>query len=205
MTPSSKLRRRPDVEAGEWPERIPALLQRVYAARGAASIEQAQPRLTQLLPPELLGGLNAATALLAEAIARDRHIVVVGDFDCDGATACAVGVRGLRLLGARRVSHAVPHRIVHGYGLSPALVEELAALQLTYFTSNPIPKFTGKVGMTTDEFQAAVDTWDTAMDEYEKKLSAHSIAQTDCVGDAADFCKTEEKEGEDAHDHDHPH
>ena len=129
MTPSSKLRRRPDVEAGEWPERIPALLQRVYAARGAASIEQAQPRLTQLLPPELLGGLDAATALLAEAIARDRHIVVVGDFDCDGATACAVGVRGLRMLGARRVSHAVPHRIVHGYGLSPALVEELAALQ----------------------------------------------------------------------------
>ena len=54
---------------------------------------------------------------------------MVGDFDCDGATACAVGVRGLRMLGARRVSHAVPNRIVHGYGLSPALVEELAALQ----------------------------------------------------------------------------
>ena len=55
--------------------------------------------------------------------------MVVGDFDCDGATACAVGVRGLRMLGARRVSHAVPNRMVHGYGLSPALVEELAALQ----------------------------------------------------------------------------
>src|SRR5690606_36532081 len=67
--------------------------------------------------------------LLADAIAGDRHIVVVGDFDCDGATACAAGVRGLRMLGARRVSHAVPNRIVHGYGLSPALVEELAALQ----------------------------------------------------------------------------
>ncbi len=54
---------------------------------------------------------------------------MVGDFDCDGATACAVGVRGLRMLGARRVSHAVPNRMVHGYGLSPALVDELAALQ----------------------------------------------------------------------------
>lgn len=129
MTPATKLRRRAEVATGEWPERIPPLLRRVYAARGAIGIEQAQPRLAQLLPPDLLGGLEAATALLADTIARDRHIVVVGDFDCDGATACAVGVRGLRMLGARRVSHAVPNRIVHGYGLSPALVEELAALQ----------------------------------------------------------------------------
>ena len=129
MTPTSRLRQRAQTATGDWPERIPPLLRRVYAARGAAGIEQAQPRLTQLLPPDLLGGLEPATALLADAIARDRHIVVVGDFDCDGATACAVGVRGLRMLGARRVSHAVPNRIVHGYGLSPALVEELAALQ----------------------------------------------------------------------------
>ncbi len=75
-----------------------------------------------------MGGIDAATALLADAIARDRHVVVVGDFDCDGATACAVAVRGLRMLGARRVSHAVPNRIVHGYGLSPALVDELAPM-----------------------------------------------------------------------------
>src|SRR3546814_17477205 len=66
---------------------------------------------------------------LADAIAGDRHILVVGDFDCDGATACAVAVRGLRMLGARRVSHAVPNRMLHGYGLLPALVDELAPLQ----------------------------------------------------------------------------
>ena len=54
--------------------------------------------------------------------------MVVGDFDCDGATACAVAVRGLRMLGARRVSHAVPNRIVHGYGLSPGLVDDLAPM-----------------------------------------------------------------------------
>ncbi len=108
---------------------MPPLLQRIHAARGATCVEQAHPRLAQLLPPDTLGGLDAATTLLAEAIAQDRHIVVVGDFDCDGATACAVGVRGLRMLGARRVSHAVPNRIVHGYGLSPGLVDDLAALQ----------------------------------------------------------------------------
>lgn len=113
---------------GDWAP-MPPLLQRIHAARGATCPRQAQPRLAQLLPPDSLGGLDAATALLAEAIARDRHIVVVGDFDCDGATACAVGVRGLRMLGARRVSHAVPNRIVHGYGLSPGLVDDLAELQ----------------------------------------------------------------------------
>ena len=123
------IRRRSIANSGEWPASLPALLQRIYAARGAGNLQQAQPRLTQLLPPDSLGGLQAATALLARAIADNLHIVVVGDFDCDGATACAVGVRGLRMLGATRVTPAVPNRMVHGYGLSPGLVEELASLQ----------------------------------------------------------------------------
>lgn len=129
MKPAATLRRRDTTEPGAWPDHVPVLLARLYAARGALAIEQAQPRLAQLLPPDTLLGLDAATRLLAEAIANRRHIVVVGDFDCDGATACAVGVRGLRLLGAQRVSHAVPNRRVHGYGLSPALVDEIAALE----------------------------------------------------------------------------
>jgi single-stranded-DNA-specific exonuclease len=129
MTPVRTIRRRELPELGEWPAHVPPLLRRIHAMRGAHGIDQAQPRLSQLLPPDSLGGLDDATELLISAIAGDRHIVVVGDFDCDGATACAVGVRGLRMLGARRVSHAVPNRIVHGYGLSPALVEDLAALQ----------------------------------------------------------------------------
>jgi single-stranded-DNA-specific exonuclease len=129
MKPIARLRRRTVSAPGLWPAHLPPLLARLYAARGATVIEQAQPKLAHLLPPDLLSGLDAATRLLADAIRRNRHIVVVGDFDCDGATACAVGVRGLRMLGARRVSHAVPNRIVHGYGLSPALVDELAALK----------------------------------------------------------------------------
>ena len=128
MTPPRRIRRRePAAIDGDWAA-LPALLQRLHAARGSTCVAHAQPRLAQLLPPDTLGGLEAATALLSDAIARDRHIVVVGDFDCDGATACAVGVRGLRMLGAKRVSHAVPNRMVHGYGLSPGLVDDLAAL-----------------------------------------------------------------------------
>ena len=129
MKTKPRLVRRLHGTPGEWPERFPALLSRLYAARGAASLEQAQPKLAQLLPPDLLGGIDGASALLADAIANDRHLVVVGDFDCDGATACAVGVRGLRMLGAKHVSYAVPNRMVHGYGLSPSLVAELAALR----------------------------------------------------------------------------
>lgn len=129
MKTTPRLVRRSVVEVTDWPEGFPRLLARLYTARGAASVAQAQPKLADLLRPDLMGGMDTAVQLLSQAIADDRHIVVVGDFDCDGATACAVGVRGLRMFGAKRVSHAVPNRMVHGYGLSPSLVEELAALQ----------------------------------------------------------------------------
>lgn len=122
------LKRRPPGAEGDWPDAVPPLLRRIYQARGATDLPQARPKLAQMLPPSMLG-LDAAARLLAGAIDEDRHIVVVGDFDCDGATACATAVRGLRMLGARRVSHAVPNRQVHGYGLSAALVAELAVLQ----------------------------------------------------------------------------
>lgn len=121
--------RRRVAEAGEdWPAHVPPLLRRLHAARGSRDLASAQPRLDALPAPDSLLGIDAATMLLAAAIADNRHILVVGDFDCDGATACAVAVRGLRMLGATRVSHAVPNRMVHGYGLSPALVAELAEL-----------------------------------------------------------------------------
>ena len=113
---------------GEWPMHWPPLLRRLHAARGSDA-RTAMPRLADLLPFDGLEGIDAAVELLRHAIACDAHVVVVGDFDCDGATACAVGVRGLRMLGAKHVSHAVPNRIVHGYGLTAGLVDELAALQ----------------------------------------------------------------------------
>ena len=129
MSSVKTIRRREVPTIGDWPSHMPLLLRRVHAMRGACNIDQAQPRLAHLLPPDSLIGISEATALLMAAMADGMHIVVVGDFDCDGATACAVGVRGLRMLGARRVSYAVPNRMVHGYGLSPGLVEDLAILQ----------------------------------------------------------------------------
>ena len=129
MSRQSPTIRRRDCAVGEgWPSTVPALLQRIYAGRGAHDLAAAQPKLAQLLPPDTLSNIDAATALLADAIAGGRRILVVGDFDCDGATACAVAVRGLRMLGAVDVVHAVPNRVTHGYGLSPGLVESLAHL-----------------------------------------------------------------------------
>ncbi|MEO6366229.1 MAG: DHH family phosphoesterase, partial [Luteimonas sp.] len=129
MTARQTIRRRECEVGDDWPDAVLPLLRRIHAARGAHHARQAQPRLADLHAPDSLGGMVAACDLLVDAITANRHIVVVGDFDCDGATACAVGVRGLRMLGAGNVDYAVPNRMVHGYGLSPALVEELAVMQ----------------------------------------------------------------------------
>ena len=123
------IRRRPAADGGDWPDGYPPLLRRIHAARGATCPEHASPRLAALFAPGTLSNMEAATGLLVDAVASGARILVVGDFDCDGATACAVAVRGLRMLGAVDVVHAVPNRMVHGYGLSPALVEELAPLR----------------------------------------------------------------------------
>ncbi len=120
--------RRDCPEPGAWPEHVPLVLRRVYAARGVPDAQAAELKLAQLLPPDSLGQLQAAVLLLAHAIEAKQHIVVVGDFDCDGATGTAVAVRALRMVGAQRVSYRVPHRITHGYGLSPALVADMAGM-----------------------------------------------------------------------------
>jgi len=103
---------------------MPPILARIHAAR--AGDPSASLTLKHLLAPADLGGLAAAVATLDDAISSQRKIVVVGDFDADGATGTAVAVRGLRLLGATNVSFKVPNRFTHGYGLSPSLVDEIA-------------------------------------------------------------------------------
>ena len=126
--PATRIVRRDVPAFGPWPDSVPPVLQRIYAARGVLTPADGELRLARLLPPDALGQVDQAAAMLADAITGNAHVVVVGDFDCDGATGTAVAVRGLRLLGARHVSYQVPHRARHGYGLSPALVEDLVAM-----------------------------------------------------------------------------
>ncbi len=101
------------------------LLARLYAARGVSSRDELDDALSRLLPPEGLKGAAEAARLLADALAQDRRICIVADYDCDGATACAVGVRGLRQLGARHVDYLVPDRVVDGYGLTAPIARRV--------------------------------------------------------------------------------
>jgi single-stranded-DNA-specific exonuclease len=103
------------------------LLARIYAARGVHAIAEVQSSLAGLPPPELLLHAGRAAVRLADAIERQERILIVADYDADGATACAAGIRGLRAYGAA-VDFLVPNRFEFGYGLTPEIVV-LAAQQ----------------------------------------------------------------------------
>ncbi|MFT3665156.1 single-stranded-DNA-specific exonuclease RecJ [Piscinibacter sp.] len=108
---------------------VPTLLARLFAARGVKSADELDDGLARLLPPATLAGAADAAKRLADAIERRERICIVADYDCDGATACAVAIRGLALLGMPReaLAYVVPDRAVHGYGLTPAIVDLAAA------------------------------------------------------------------------------
>jgi len=101
---------------------LPPLLARLYAARGVQSKAELSHSLAQLAPWRLLKGIEQAIALLLQARQTQQRILVVGDFDADGATASAVAILGLRALGFTQVDYLVPNRFEYGYGLSPAIV-----------------------------------------------------------------------------------
>ncbi len=107
------------------------LLARLFAARGITTKEQLDDALSLLLPPASMKGAAEAARALADAMAANKAICIVADYDCDGATACAVGLRGLRLLGAPmgfdRVNYLVPDRVTDGYGLTPAIAQRVKA------------------------------------------------------------------------------
>jgi single-stranded-DNA-specific exonuclease len=100
----------------------PPALARVLAARGIARPDDLQLLFERLVPPTALSHVNDAASLLADAIEAEARLLIVADYDCDGATACAVGLRGLRAMGAD-VDYLVPNRFEYGYGLTPEIVE----------------------------------------------------------------------------------
>jgi len=102
-------------------DRVPPLLARLYAARGIVAGEDLECGLSRLASPERMRNLTQMARLLAEAIAQRKKLLIVADYDADGATACAVGLRALRAFGAR-VDYLVPDRLRHGYGLTPEIV-----------------------------------------------------------------------------------
>lgn len=134
---------------------VPTLLARLYAARGISKREELDTQLAVLLPPSQLQGAEAAAVLLADAIAAGQRMLIIADYDCDGATACAVGLRALRSFGAR-VDYLVPNRFEYGYGLTPEIVRLAAGRQpdLLITVDNGIASIAGvaearRLGMRT--------------------------------------------------------
>ena len=121
------------------------LLAQLYAARGVQAADELDDGLARLAAPDTLLGAAAAAQLLADAIAADKKICIVADYDCDGATACAVGLRGLRLLGAKYISFMVPDRVLDGYGLTAPIAERVkdSGADLLITVDNGIASFEG--------------------------------------------------------------
>ena len=120
-----KVRRRSAAESAETTlGHLHPVLRRVYAQRGVTGAHELDCSLRALAPTDGLSGLEAALDHLADAVMQQQRILLVGDFDADGASSCALGVLGLRALGARHVEYLVPNRFEYGYGLTPEIVDE---------------------------------------------------------------------------------
>ncbi len=105
-----------------WPDALPARLRGVYASRGVTDPQQLERTLQYLQAPQQMKGIDEAVALLVEALQAQQRILVVGDFDADGATSSALAVLALRDMGAKEVNYLVPNRFEFGYGLTPEIV-----------------------------------------------------------------------------------
>lgn len=127
MKQQIQLRRREVVEGAELPADLPPLLQRLYASRGVLHAQELERSVKGMLPWTQLNGIEKAVEMLYDAFRQERHIVVVGDFDADGATSTALSVLALRALGYSNVSYLVPNRFEDGYGLSPEVVDQAHA------------------------------------------------------------------------------
>lgn len=127
MKHQRQLRRRTVDEAADLPANLPPLLRRLYASRGVRSAGELERSVKGMLSWQQLSGIDNAVALLYRALQEELRIVVVGDFDADGATSTALSVLALRALGCGNVTCLVPNRFDDGYGLSPEVVDQAHA------------------------------------------------------------------------------
>ncbi|NOQ82228.1 MAG: single-stranded-DNA-specific exonuclease RecJ, partial [Methylophaga sp.] len=122
---TEKIVQRDSVGWEKLPATWPDCLRRILAARGIQSEADLSYELADLPKPELMLGMDKAVQLLAQAVTEQWRIMIVADFDTDGATSCAVAIRGLQALGAKHLDYIVPNRFVHGYGLTSELLAEI--------------------------------------------------------------------------------
>jgi len=126
--PKKIIRRPVPQQNGHFPNLSP-LLQRIYLSRNLTEPEELDRSLAKLPSPWLLSGMENLVGHLIDAIKDNKHLLIVADFDADGATSCAVGMLGLKAMGAEKVSYIVPNRFEFGYGLTPEIVAVAAKHQ----------------------------------------------------------------------------
>ncbi|ECD0765450.1 single-stranded-DNA-specific exonuclease RecJ [Salmonella enterica] len=145
MKQQRQLRRREADETAELPADLPPLLRRLYASRGVRSARELERSVKGMLPWQQLSGIDNAVEILYNAFREGTRIVVVGDFDADGATSTALSVLGMRALGCDNISYLVPNRFEDGYGLSPEVVDQAKArgAQLIVTVDNGISSHAG--------------------------------------------------------------
>ena len=151
-----------------------ALLARLYAARGVASVEETRADLARLEPPHRMQNLGAMAALLADAIANRKRLLIVADYDTDGATGCAVGLRALRALGAH-VDYVVPDRFRYGYGLTPEIVE------LAFAARHPDILITVDNGIASVDGVAAANRLGLKVLITDHHLPGDELPQASCI------------------------
>ncbi|CNE84426.1 single-stranded-DNA-specific exonuclease RecJ [Yersinia nurmii] len=127
MAIKTQLRRREPADESVLPEQLHPLLRRLYASRGVKGAQELERGVKGLLAYQQLDGIDAGVSLLQQALADRQRIMIVGDFDADGATSTALAVLSLRSMGCSHVDYLVPNRFDDGYGLSPEVVEQVIA------------------------------------------------------------------------------
>ena len=110
------------LDSSNLPEGMHPVLKRIYAMRGITEPDQLDVSLSRLHPAHLLSGIEQALRLLKDAIENRQKVLIVGDFDADGATSTALALRALRAMGATKIDYLVPNRFEYGYGLTPEIV-----------------------------------------------------------------------------------
>ncbi|KAB0551073.1 single-stranded-DNA-specific exonuclease RecJ [Pseudomonas argentinensis] len=153
---------------------LPPLLTRLYAARGVLSAVELEKGLVRLIPFTQLKGIEAAVELLVEGLRQRQRMLIVGDFDADGATASTVGLLGLRMLGAAHVDYLVPNRFEYGYGLTP----EIVAVALT---REPELLITVDNGISSIEGVAAAKAAGLKVLVTDHHLPGHELPAADAI------------------------
>jgi single-stranded-DNA-specific exonuclease len=187
------IQRRPQGPS-DWPvlSEFPKTLGRIYASRGIQSKEALGRNLNELLPDREMMGVEGAVARLVTAVKANEPILIVGDFDCDGATSTSVAVLGLRMMGCQSVDYLVPNRFEYGYGLSPEIVDvaynQKVTPKLLVTVDNGISSIEGVARANTLGMDVVVTDHHLAGDALPDAVAIVNPNQPDCAFPAKSTC-----------------